>query len=84
MMNVCIECKRCDGTGKLVSPELTRTLAAISTRYAVTVHEISAKLNEPGIEITAINNRVANLKRLGFVIMTGKRSKAKLWLRVKI
>lgn len=83
-MNVCVECKRCGGSGKLVSLELTRTLAAISTRHATTVQEISAKLNESGIEITAINNRVAYLQRLGFVVMTGKRSKAKLWQRVKI
>lgn len=82
-MKVCVKCRRCNGTGKIVSAELSATLNAISTRGAMTVEEIAKAVNDPNVKITAINNRVSYLFRLGYLVMAGKRGKQKLWQRIR-
>ena len=76
-----VDCPKCGGTGRRPMPKpLERTLAKIqSSDHPLT----RADLHEEGIGLTAINNRLVALERLGFIEPAGKDTGGVLWRAVK-
>lgn len=70
-----IKCNKCGGCGRVpLSPELKETLKALRADKDWTVAEVFSVLNFPGrkFSITAINNRLEDLRKLG--LATRKRN----------
>lgn len=83
---IMIRCSCCRGTGNIELPRhLWLTLRAVGTDGDATIPSVHRKLvgDEPWLKVTAVNNRVRELERLGLVNKVGKRDKAFLWRGIR-
>ena len=63
-----IECPHCAGLGKVpISGSLAETLEAVRSQRGITAIQVHAKLGDQ-IGITAVNNRLEDLRRIGLLI----------------
>lgn len=76
-----ITCHVCNGTGKEhLNPELSATLAILRrSKKPITAGEIPAT----GVGVTAINNRLNELQKLGLAERVGKAGRNILWIAIK-
>ncbi len=61
-----IDCDKCEGKGKVeMSPEMVATLAALKFSPGRTAAEL-LQILEHHVSVNAINNRLEDLRRMGF------------------
>lgn len=63
-----IQCQKCHGTGRVeISNELRSVLELVKKNAPVSVFRVYNLLGNPYIGVTAINQRLEDLRKLGFV-----------------
>ncbi|MFA6240399.1 MAG: hypothetical protein WC655_05700 [Candidatus Hydrogenedentales bacterium] len=64
-----VSCAACGGTGKvLLSGVLLEVFLDVQQHGQVCAQDVWGRMQKPNFEVTAVNNRLENLRRIGLVI----------------